>query len=133
MSFTINRNSANTILPTLKEKTTLPNPTYLWQFKSVASGSLFYCICTELSTYLERYNKFVLTETGATTPVPLNGEVSLSAGDYEYTIYEQASATNLNPSGLTVVEVGDATSYDSTINTNKIYTGANLIDKVYNG
>lgn len=37
-------------------------------------------------------------ETGATTAVPLAGEVQLSAGDWELTVYEQSSTTNLNPS-----------------------------------
>lgn len=133
MSFTINRNSANTLTPTCYEKTTIVNPTYLWEFYNVASKTYVYCISTDISTTVERYNEFVITETGSTTPVPLNGEVSLVAGDYEYTIYEQTSTTNLDPTGLNIVEQGDATSYDSTINTNKIYTGGNVIDIVYNG
>lgn len=37
-------------------------------------------------------------ETGGTAAVPLAGEVQLSAGDWELTVYEQSSSTNLNPS-----------------------------------
>ena len=37
-------------------------------------------------------------ETGASTAVPLSGEVQLAVGDWTMTVYEQSSTTNLNPS-----------------------------------
>lgn len=132
MSLSINKNNSNVIVVTLFEKTTITNPTYLWEFKNVESGNKYYCICAELSTELLRYNEFIIIETGTVAPVPLSGQLKLPIGDYEYTVYQQASTTNLNPTGLTIVEVGDATCFDSTTNTNKEYTGGEKTNKVYN-
>lgn len=134
VGFLITKNTSNTLRPTLFEKTTITNATYLWEFKN-GTGIGVYCISTDLATsqQIERSNKFVIIETGNTTAVPLNGEVQLSAGDYDIKIYEQSSTTNLDPTGLTCVEDDIVTVLDSTINTNKVYTGGSTTNKIYNG
>lgn len=98
------KNSANTVVLTLEEKRTITVGKYLFQFVHDQTGDISYCVATDTSTYAERYNKFTITETAS--PTPTSGQVELSAGFGKYYIYEQASSTNLNPSGLTLVEQG---------------------------
>lgn len=102
----INKAQANTVTVTLKEKTTITNAYYLWEFISKASGVKKYCIQpTDLSAYKDRYNQFVITEDS--TPNNLAGEVTLSlTGEWMYNVYEQASSTSLDPIGKAIVESG---------------------------
>jgi hypothetical protein len=82
---------------TLKEKTTILNPTYLFEFINNQGLNKVYCICADTSLYPDRYNRFtiVVKTSGA---VPLNGEINLTIGDeYDYNIYAQTSTTNLDP------------------------------------
>ena len=75
---------------------------------------------TDISAYVDRYNKFEVTE-GTT--------VTLDAGEYLYKIYAQSSPTNLNPDlANEVVEEGivkvdfDVTRTQYTVTLNeKIY------------
>jgi len=83
---------------TLTEKTTIANPTYLFEFINNQSLAKVYCICADTSLYPLRYNRFtiVVKTSGA---VALSGEINLTIGDeYDYNIYAQTSTTNLNPS-----------------------------------
>jgi VCBS repeat-containing protein len=102
----ITKGQANTVTVTLKEKTTITNAYYLWEFISKASGEKKYCIQpTDLSQYKDRYNQFIITEDS--TPNPIAGEVTLATtGEWSYNVYEQASASNLSPTGKTIVESG---------------------------
>jgi len=121
----------NTIALTLKEKTTLASPTYLFEFINNQSKEKLYCISTDTSAFKERYNKFsIIVKT--TTPTPLNGEVKLKIGDeYTYNVYEQESTTNLNPAGLSKVETGymkfkinqERTIYNGGATTRKVFEG----------
>lgn len=120
-TFKINKGQANTICPTLLEKTTLSPVWYLLEITSETTGTSVYCVPTETSTELQRYNEFVITETA--NPVPLNGEVELNEGRYTYKFYEQSSSTNLSPTGLTEVENGIIICKDSTNHTNTEYSG----------
>ena len=131
MSLIINKGQSNTVVVTLKEKTTLITVFYLFEFKNTASGEKKYCVVSELSSELERYNKFLITEK--TSPTSINGEIELAIGDYVYKIYEQDDETNLNPTGLTIVETGFASCVDLTTNLNKEYEFGILSNKVYNG
>lgn len=66
--------------------------------------STYYLICADTSSYTDRYNKFSIIE-GADDPT--NGSIILGdEGFYSYNIYEQSSSSNLDPSGLTVIESG---------------------------
>lgn len=119
-TFIINKGQSNNICPTLVEKTTLSPVFYLLEVTSETTGQSVYCIPTETSTELQRYNEFIITETA--NPVPLNGEISLNEGRYMYKFYEQSSSTNLNPSGLTEVENGIIICVDNTNHLNTEYT-----------
>lgn len=87
---------------TLFEKTTLSPVVYLFEFISKGSLTPKYCIASDISTSVNRYNEFVIKDTPS--PNPLLGEVNLSTGEYVYNIYQQSSSTNLNPTGLKLVE-----------------------------
>ena len=108
----LNKLTVNRITPTLYEKTTLSPVYYLFEFISRTRFTKSYCIPTELSVELLRYNKFNIEDK--LSPNPLNGEVNLRPGQYDYNVYEQSSSTNLNPSGLSVVEDGMCRVYDDT-------------------
>lgn len=102
----INKGQSNTVTVTLKEKTTIANAYYLWEWISKASGEKKYCIQpTDLSAYKDRFNQFTITETNS--PNPIAGQVTLpTTGEWTYNVYEQASATDLSPTGKTIVESG---------------------------
>ena len=94
----INKASVNNVVLTLTEKVTITAPYYfLFEITNDLAKSISYCISNDTSAYTERYNEFSITETS--TPIALNGEVSLSlSGFYKYKIYAQNSSTNLDPS-----------------------------------
>ena len=74
---------------TLKETTTISNPTYLFEFENVFTKDKFYFLPQVLVSN-ERYNEFSfdLTDTGTELdPV----------GWFRYKVYQQTSTTNLDP------------------------------------
>lgn len=101
----LTRNTVNTnIALTLTEKVTISNPYFLFEFTKDMTDVSYYVICADTSTETQRYNLFSITEGGND---PTNGNITLGLeGFYKYNIYEQASSTNLDPSGLTLVESG---------------------------
>lgn len=101
----LEKNTTNTnIALTLTEKVTISNPYFLFEFTKDMTDVSYYVICADTSTETQRYNLFTIIEGGAD---PTNGNVTLGLeGFYKYNIYEQASSTNLDPSGLTLVENG---------------------------
>lgn len=123
----ITKNSANTVVVTLEEKRTITSAYYLFKFAHDQSSSISYCIPTDTSAYTERYNKFTITDQA--NPAPLSGQVNLNTGFYHYYIYEQASSTNLDPTGLTLVEQGKALCI-TTLPTEYSHT-ASLTEVVY--
>jgi len=129
----ITKGIANTVVLTLKEKTTLTNPKYLFVFKNDQSNVDSKFIAADTSTYPDRYNKFVITEK-TSSPNPLTGEVTLSLdGFYTYTIYEQTSSTNLNPANATkIVETGKVQVF-ATATADHTYSPDSNITYIYNG
>lgn len=126
---TINKNNSNIVVLTLTEKSLLTNPYYLFEFKNVSTNTSQYIIPTDTSTQKQRFNQFTIVETAS----PTAPQIKLTVGDYEYTIYEQASSSNTNPAGLNVVELGYATCYDLSTVTFQEYGGGQTTNKVYNG
>ena len=128
----ITQGQANIVVLTLKEKTTLTNPKYLFVFKNDQSNVESKFIAADTSSYADRYNRFTVTEK--TNPNNLTGEVRLSLdGFYTYTIYEQTSSTNLNPALATgVVETGKV-QVNATPTADHTYTPDSNITYVYNG
>ena len=100
----LNQNTATSFTLTVTERVTISTPKFLFQFKSVQEKVSYYTIIADTSSYKRRYNTFSFTEG---TDDAVNGSLTLGAGgQYEYFVYEQASTTNLDPTGLTLVESG---------------------------
>jgi hypothetical protein len=120
---------SNVVVLTLSEKITISSPNFLFEFINNQTQIKYYCISTDLSLYPERYNKFnIIVKT--TTPSPLVGEIQIPLGDeYTYNVYEQSNNTNLNPTGLNVVENGLMT-YDKII-TSRVEQESTLTRKAY--
>lgn len=106
----INKSTVNTVVLTLTELATLASPKFLFEFKSDQNNSPIYFIAADVSSYKERFNKFLIEETA--TENLLIGKVLLSlTGFYSYRVFEQLSTTNLNPSlcdNLKPLETGKA-------------------------
>jgi len=86
---------------TLTEKELLTNPNYLFVFRSRSTNTEVKFVLlnnADISLFKERYNKFSLvTNTYFNTSL---------IGQYTYEIYEQASTSNTNPTGLNMLESG---------------------------
>lgn len=116
----INKQESKFWYLTLTEKTTISNPTYLFSLKHRLTAVEYNFILNDSSEYVDRYNKFQITE-GTT--------VTLDAGEYEYKIYAQTSPSNINPADADeLVEQGivkvdfDVTRTQYTVTLNeKIY------------
>lgn len=114
------------IIVTLKEKATLLVPNYLFVFTSkVAKTDIkFIRLYTDdTSNFKDRFNQFnIAVNSYFATALP---------GEYNYTIYEQISADNLDPDlTIGIVETGQMalndssdfafTTYNATTNTYKV-------------
>ncbi len=126
----ITKGQANTVIVTTTEKGTALH--YLFAFENLTSMVTQYCIADDTSAYRDRYNAFTITETA--NPVAVNGQVKLTLeGEYRYVIYGQASASNLDPTGLTAFESGMCIVTGTTTAT-PTYTGNDAQTfAVYNG
>lgn len=102
----IQKNTVNTCVFSLAEKTTLTPVYYLFAFTNTQDDSVLTFTCTDISVNKLRYNEFEIEETASEDR--LNGKITLDLlGSYTYEIYEQSSSTNLvvaNAGGL--VEIG---------------------------
>jgi hypothetical protein len=128
----LKKNQVNSdIVLTLKEKTTITDPVYLFGFESDQTKVSYYCICQDLATTAQkkRYNLFDITE-GINDP--LNSKLILGLqGRYHFYIYEQATgSTNLDPTGLTIVERGIMTLKGDQVSNYKSYE-TDVTYKVY--
>lgn len=128
----ITQGQANTVIFTGTELVTIAAPVYfLFEFINPQTNISHYCTGTDSSTYSYRYNQFTITEK--TNPNPLAAEISLVVLDcYKYNIYQQSSATNLDPAkasgivetGKCIVAAGSSvpnTVYDQQPKTNIVY------------
>ena len=84
------KNSENILTVTLTEKSTLPNPIYLFKFTNQTSNVAYWFISEDTSQFKERYNKFLLIEQADAIPQDsLNGVIELGLqGRYDYEIYQ---------------------------------------------
>ena len=86
---------------TLTEKQLLTNPNYLFVFENRSTNTFVKFVKlnnTDISAYKERYNEFSIVVNSY-----FNNSLN---GQYTYTIYEQASTTNTNSTGLNLLETG---------------------------
>jgi len=119
------------VYPTCTEKGVLTNPYYLINFVNDTTKDERFCICEDVSDFPARNQKLLIEET--TTPASATNEVNLdTTGFWKYYIYEQASSTNLDPTGLTEVERGKllVTTNTPTLST---YEGYQTSLAQYNG
>ena len=94
-------NSIDNMILTLNEKKTISAPFYLFVFENVTTKAQVKFVLnstTDLSLYPGRYNDFVIN-----TSVKFAGATT---GQWNYNIYEQASSTNTDSTGLLEVECG---------------------------
>ena len=117
------KGQTQSIILTLTEKQLLTNPNYLFVFTNRSANTEVKFVklnATDISIFKDRYNEFSIV-TNTNFGSSLNGQ-------YVYEVYEQASTTNTNPTGLNLLEtgimelVGQAFSYTqySTDDTYKI-------------
>lgn len=119
----INQNETNSVVVTATENATLASPYWLLVFTSEATNSTNTCICTNLSGYTDRYDKFSVIEND--TENRTAGTLSLKPeGTWTLEVYEQSSSSNLDPANATtmchrerVFVKGTATEYDKTYTT----------------
>lgn len=124
------KDSTNIVALTLTEKRTSTSATtYLLKLTERDTSTSTYCICTDSSSYTERYNKLTVIDTAS--PTPVDGEVDLEAGFYDYYVFDNLNSTsNLDPTGLIEVENGILKVIGSALSTTT-YTGGNSTYIVY--
>jgi hypothetical protein len=101
MMIQLTKGQTQNIILTLTEKQTLTNPNYLFVFENRSTNTDVKFVRlnnTDISAYKERYNEFSIV-------VNSHFNTSLN-GQYTYSVYEQASTSNLNPTGLNLLETG---------------------------
>ncbi len=103
----ITKNSNNSLVLTLREKATLTSPYYLFVFNNDITNHSVTFTANDLSSYTQRYNKFLITETSGTNNLS-SGVITLSpTGFWSYKIYEMSDGTNTSVSNVTsLVEEG---------------------------
>ena len=128
----INKNTTNTVILTLSEKTTLTNAKYLFEVTNDMSNEVKCFIAADISTNKLRYNEFEFIEN--TTEDLLNGTFTLTlSGFYKYNVYEQVSSTNLNPLlALNLIDKGKL-NVASQLSEYPVYTGNENNTVVYGG
>jgi hypothetical protein len=125
----INKNANTTFDLSLREKSTLTTPFYLFVFTNDLTKSSVAFTTTDTSGNTQRYNRFLVTETSGTNTLT-SGVITLNpTGFWHYKVYEQVSSSNLLVSATTtLVEegkvnvVGTSTTH-SAHSTTKTYKG----------
>ena len=107
------KNSQNVLTVTLTEKSTLPNPIYLFKFVNQTSNVAYWFISNDESQFKERYNRFLLTEEDNAAPQQsLDGIIELGLqGRYDYEIYQ----TTLTSTETLVVAADAIPFIDKTV------------------
>jgi hypothetical protein len=97
----LTKGQTQNIILTLTEKQLLTSPNYLFIFENRSTNTDIKFVRlnnTDISAYKERYNEFTIV-VNSFFNTALNGQ-------YTYSIYEQTSTTNTNPTGLNLLESG---------------------------
>lgn len=127
----VTQGASNTLRPTCQEAELLTSPSYLIKFVCVSTKDIRYCWCTDTSSYPDRNQEFVFTETNS--PVSGTATVKLDTkGVWNLWIYEYNGAAPSSEAGLTEVEQGQITvNHSSTTLTS--YNGYQSTYKKYDG
>ncbi|HYG15033.1 MAG TPA: hypothetical protein VEC12_04705 [Bacteroidia bacterium] len=128
----IAKGQSNVLALTLTEKTTIPDPVYLFEFTGTQTRASKTFIAADASQFKERYNLFTVVEK--TSPDALLGEVELAEQDFwQYRVFAQMSAANLDPEQANeLVETGILYVTGETPNEYQ-YNGQPINAFVYNG
>ena len=113
----LTKGETNIIVMTLTEKQLLTNPNYLFVFTNRSSNceiKFIQLYATDTSLYKDRYNEFSIT-----TNTHFKNELE---GQYTYEVYEQASTTNLDITGLNKLETGIMWLLGTTMTYNQYTT-----------
>ena len=113
----LTKGETNNIILTLTEKQLLTDPNYLFIFTNRSSNCEIKFIklnATDTSLFKERFNEFSIV-----TNTYFKNELE---GQYTYEVYEQASSSNLNPTGLNKLETGIMWLSGSTVTYNQYTT-----------
>ncbi len=90
----IKKNTINTCIFSLSEKTTLTPVYYLFELTCVQDGTITLFTATDISNNKFSYNEFLIEETESVDL--LNGKINLPLiGSYTFRVFEQSSGTNL--------------------------------------
>lgn len=120
MMIHLTKGQTNTIILTLTEKQLLINPNYLFVFTNRSTNNVIKFVvlnASDLSLYKDRYNEFsIVTNTNFSSALE---------GQYTYEVYEQASSSNTNITGLNKLETGIMWLSGSTITYNQYTTTDN--------
>jgi len=111
--WTIYQGVTGYVYSTTKEKELLTNPYYLVKMVHDSTKNAVYMVCSDLSNYPTRNQKFLIKETN--TPVSAYSQVKLDhKRSWKYFIYETATVNVVNETGLNEVERGRAKVYEVT-------------------
>ena len=97
----LTKGQTSNVILTLTEKQTLATPNYLFYFINRTSNDVVAFVLlnnTDTSPSKERYNRFSIASSNFASKL---------AGEWTYSVYEQASTTNTNPDNATgLLETG---------------------------
>ena len=98
----IEKGQTNSVVFTLKEKSVLSNPTYIFVFTDDDTKIVKTFSMVNTSNWIRRYDRFNLIEAGTQSEDLSNGIVSLNYGWGSYKVYE----TSFTQSVLTATTSG---------------------------
>lgn len=116
MLFLMKGNTTDRIVLTLTEKISIPGAYYLFVLQHITTKEVVKFIkadADDLSAYKSRFNEFVVNTSVFFT--------SASVGQWIYKVYEQASNSNTDETGLKLLETGKLNYLSDTQFTYKKY------------
>lgn len=108
----------NTLVVTVSQNATIPNPEWLFSFTHIFSKEQVQFIPTDISTHKVRYDEFVFVEGNGAGEIRFPYE-----GLYTYGVYQQTQGSgNLNPQySQGIIEAGQAQVIVQSSNTTNDY------------
>jgi hypothetical protein len=94
-------NNSESILVTLNESSTITTGYYLFVFTHTTTKAIvnkIFALTDDISSYKSRFNEFLINTSSVFA--------SAKVGQYQYQVYQQASSSNTDITGLTMIECG---------------------------
>jgi len=98
----IQKGESKLVIFTLKEKSVLTNPNYIFEFNSNDNRFSTYITATN-SSISDRYDSFTFSEGVTAT---FSGGFNLDPGQYDYKVWETPNSSTIDTSTASVVEIG---------------------------